>query len=239
MFESITKDMIKKVYFFAVILGLVFINCTREDLDTKIIETKTSLSFIDISNYHATNTSHISGGYTKNSFTKVGAKNYKSYSKDYLKPDTKNKELFFDSTQFTFLRKIEKSNFLNSSSFDRLVRSKDISITTEFPELKKKELKLLSVSSKLDKKLFLTLEIPTNSSLNWSLIKIWVVPNNTNIPQVHSVMFAKANNFESIAYKDGSVYLKENDLVYRVELNTENRFHKNMNVFVSMFMETI
>lgn len=231
--------MSKLKYLYIIIFGLVLITCTREELDTRVIETKTTLSFMEISNYQPTLSGNLINGYSKQSLTLVGESTFKQTAEDFPTADKRNNNLYFDSTQFTFLKKIERSSFIKKSNFKSLVSKNDLNISSEFPELKGKNLRLVSVSSKLDENLFMTLEVPSDNYLNWSIIKIWTVENTTNQPQIHSVLFAKANNFGALAYREGSILLKENNLVYRIELDKEKRFHKDMNVFVSMFMETI
>jgi len=218
-------------------------SCSFDSVDSELIETKTTLTTIEISNYLPTSTStnSLSNGYTKMSCTKMGLESYSSFKEEFGKADTKNQELYFDSTDYSFLKNIQKSSLLTTDQINKLISDNQEKFNLDYPDLSIEKLKLVSVISKLDKGIIITLEVPEDNTLNWSIVKLWTIDKEKSRPQIHSVLFAKANNFDSIGFdntnSNNSVLLKEDNFVYRLVLNNEIRFYREMDIYVSMFTE--
>ena len=217
-----------------VFLIIVLGSCRFEKYENDIIETKTTLNTIEISNYLPNSTNSISNGYTKMSYTKMGLNNYVSFKEEFGKADVKNTKLYFDSADFSFLKKIQKTSILSTDQINTLINENNIKLNNDYPDLVNKKLNLVSVITKLERDLMITLEVPNDNTLNWSIIKIWTIDKELSRPQIHSVLFAKANNFDSLGFMNNSILLRDGNFIYRLVIDKEYRFNKNMDIYVSV-----
>ncbi|MEN8137249.1 MAG: hypothetical protein ABFR62_02345 [Bacteroidota bacterium] len=228
---------IRNIVFLFGVLSLV--SCVLGKEENELIETKTSLSSIEISNYLPNSRNSISNGYTKLSYSLIGTKNAANLEENFGQGDLNNKELYFDSSNYNFLKNIPKTTLLTTELVESIIRKNISRFNTGYTELENEKMELAGVISRLERDLMITLEVPENKTLNWSVVKIWTMDKENSRPQIHSVLFAKANNFSSIGLIKNNVMLKDGDFVYRLVLNDELQFHKDMNIYVSVNMDEL
>lgn len=205
--------------------------------EIEVVETKTTLSSIEISNYLPSSTKSISNGYTKISYNLIGTSNPGSIIENFNVGDLNNMEIYFDSTGYSFLKNIPEASFLSPEILCSVIKNNLGHFNNKYPELENKKLELVCVEPKLNREVLITLEVPTDKTIDWSIIKIWTIDKEKSRPQIHSILFAKANNFSSVILEDNNLLLKEGDLIYRIVLNDDLQFFANMEVFVSLSFE--
>ncbi len=223
-------ELIIPSLFIAVILS----SCSADKNIDDIIETRTNLTSIETINFIPYNSTSISSGYTRQTLNKMDYETYSKINDSFPNAETNNKDLYFDSLEYETIKKISNLDHYNQKQLASI-----ISENFEKPDISKLHPTKTPVSLKgiiyYDvKQLLVTLEVPTDNSLNWSIVKIWSLDPIKNLPQIHSILKAKANCFDYINIKNHNLHLGDGNFIYRVVLDEEYRFAKDMNIFVSI-----
>lgn len=204
-------------------------SCNANKSDSDIIETRTELTAIEITNYFPKNSASIESGYIKQTLIKMGFEAYSKINEEYSSADTNNKDLYFDSLGFELVKKVLNFNYINQKHLSSLINNKFTEIDTT-----KTNLMFIGVITSNEDNLLATLEIPVDYSQNWSVVKIWKYDSTVNQPQIHSILKANSNGFDFIELKGHDILLEDGIFIYRIVLDDEYRFEKNMDIFVSM-----
>ena len=226
--------MINKLFIQIICIAIIVSSCNANKSQNDIIETRTDLTTIEIINYFPNNYTSIKQGYVKQSLDKMDFETYSKINEEFSSADTNNTELYFDSLGYELIKKVENINYFNQKQLSSLINSNFTK--TEIPELNVTEidLMLIGVVTSNENQLLITLEVPINHSLYWSVVKIWSFDSTTNRLQIHSILKANSNSFEYLGIENNSINLIDGDFVYRIVLDDEYRFEKNMDIFVSM-----
>jgi hypothetical protein len=213
------------------ILYIVIIasSCKANKSDSDIIETKTELTAIEIINYFPKNYASIKSGYVKQTLIKMGFETYSKINDEFSSADTDNDNLYFDSLGFELVKKVLDFDYINQKHLTELIKNNFIEIDST-----KTDLTLIGIITSNENTLLATLEAPTNHHQNWSIVKIWKYDTTINRLQIHSVLKANSNDFDFIGLKDHNLLLEDGIFIYRIVLDDEYRFEKNMDIFVSM-----
>jgi hypothetical protein len=154
---------------------------------------------------------------------------YLKVTEEFTNTDSCDGLLFFDSSKYETIKQLENINYFNHDLFAAYLNNKidnNDSICSK--------LSLVGIFSYSDKGLLATLEKPQDYTSKWSVIKIWIYDEITNRPQLHSKLLAKDNSFDQISISNHSILLNDGDFVYRIVLDNDYRFGKNMDIFVSL-----
>lgn len=215
-------------------IAIITESCNANKHDYDIIETKTDLTSVEIINFLPNNSNSISSGFTKQSTYIIDYETYSKINEKFNYADKNNIELYFDSSAYELIKKAGKLNYLNHRQITSLINRNIKESSLPKSHIYDVEISLIGVSYNLDNDLLITLEVPSDKSLNWSIVKIWSYDTVHSRPQIHSVLIAEFNCFDYINQIENNLYLSDGDFVYRVVLDNEYRFRKNMGIFVSM-----
>lgn len=218
----------------ALYISVVISSCSADKNIDDIIETRTNLTSIEIINFIPNNSTSISSGYTRESLNKMDYETYSKINDDFPTAETNNRDLYFDSLKYEITKKVDNLNFYNQKQLVSIINNNFKKLDTSKYLPSKSEVYFMGIIYYNEYNLLATLEVPTDYSLNWSIIKIWSFDPVKRLPQIHSVLIAKANSFDYINIKNQNLYLGDGDFIYRIVLDEEYRFAKDMDVFVSM-----
>jgi len=204
-------------------------SCNAHKSQNDIIETRTSLTTIEIINYFPSNTISIKSGYVKQTLIKMDFETYSKINDKYTSANTNNNELYFDSLGFEMIKKVLDFDYINQRNLNELINN-------NFSEIESANAKLIFIGliTSNENALLATLEVPIDYSHNWSVVKIWTHDPTTNHLQIHSVLKANSNGFDYIDINDHNILLSDGIFIYRIVLDEEYRFEKNMDIFVYM-----
>jgi len=208
-------------------------SCTANRKDYEIIETRTNLTTIEIINY-IPNSISLSQGYTKQTLNKVDIDTYSKIDDAYSSADLNNHELYFDSLAYELIKRIDKLNYIDQIQITTLINSRNLTSSNNNQDPNDTDLSFIGVVPCKKNKLLATLEIPKNQKLNWSIVKIWKYDSVTNRVQIHSILKANSNSFDHLDFKGHNIHLSDDNFVYRLVLDNEYRFEKDMDIFVSV-----
>ena len=215
-------------------IAIFALSCNANKSQDDIIETRTDLTSVEIINYFPNNYFSINTGYVKQSLGKMDFETYSKINEEFSSADTNNNELYFDSLGYELIKKIDNLNYFNQKQFTSLINSNFTK--TKIPEIYLTEIDLMFIGivTSNENTLLVTLEVPIDYNLKWSVVKIWTYDSTINRLQIHSILKANSNSFEYLGIENHNINLIDGDFVYRIVLDDDYRFEKNMEIFVSM-----
>ena len=218
-----------------ILFTTLLFSCVANKDDYNTIETSTNLTTIEIVNYYPNNTNSISNGYVKYSINKIDHETFPILKEIFKEAETNNSELYFDSLGYETIKKLGNLESFNQNQQNNIV-NRELSSTTIINYHKsKKDNTLMGVVVTNNKKIIISLETTTIQDLNRSNIKIWHCDNVKKIPQIRSVLEAKNNYFNNIKIIDNNLLLSDGNFIYKIVLDEDYRFSKNMKIFVSTY----
>jgi len=216
------------------IITICLISCKADKTIDDIIETRTDLTTIEIINYIPTNKNSISTGYIKQSLIKMDNESFSLTTEDFENANFNNHELYFDSLEYVIITKTDNLNIIDQQQLTSILNNY-IKTNPNSNTYKENQLRLNGIVASENKMLIVTLETPQNHTLKWSIVKIWNYDKISKRPQIYSTLLANSNSFDYLNFVNHSIHLGDGDFIYRIVLDDNYRFGKNMDIFVSMY----